>query len=245
MIVIPAVDLKGGKCVRLFQGRMDRETVFSDAPEEMAALWEKKGGRLIHVVDLDGAVRRSPQNVEAVKAIVSRVSVPVQLGGGIRDLETIEFYLDLGVKRVILGTAAQERPDLLKEACTRFPGAVVAGIDAWENRVSVDGWTKETQDSPFDLARKMADAGVAAIIYTDISRDGMRTGPNLENTRTMCRTVSVPIICAGGVASLQDIQDLLDLNEPNLWGVITGRAIYEGTLDLEEAVRLTEGTFGE
>jgi len=234
--VIPAVDLKQGRCVRLFQGNMDRETVFSDKPEEMAALWQSKGAQYIHVVDLDGAVRRSPQNVKAVRKILDHVNVPVQLGGGIRDIETIRFYLDLGLTRVILGTAAKQNPELVREACSLFPGAVVAGIDARDDRVAVDGWTTETAESPYDLAKKLQQDGLAAVIFTDISRDGMRTGPNLESTRKMCRSVDIPVICAGGVATIDHVMALKDLNEPNLWGVITGRAIYEGTLDLAKAI---------
>lgn len=240
MIVIPAIDLKGGRCVRLFQGDMDKETVFSESPDKVASMWQSKGARLIHVVDLDGAVRKSPQNVEAIKTILANVRTPVQLGGGVRDLATIDFYLELGVERIILGTVAQENPDLLKEACSRRQGAIIAGIDARGEKVAVDGWTRETEETPLDLARKMEDAGAAAIIYTDISRDGMRTGPNLENTARMCRAVSIPVICAGGVTTLEDIKNLLWLGEPNLWGAITGRAIYEGTLDLEQAIKLTE-----
>jgi phosphoribosylformimino-5-aminoimidazole carboxamide ribotide isomerase len=241
VVVIPAVDLKGGKCVRLFQGKMDRETVFSDKPEKMAALWQEKGAQLIHVVDLDGAVRRSPQNVKAIRNIVREVDIPVQLGGGIRDMDTIKFYLDLGVDRVILGTAAQKDPELLRQACDRFPHRILAGIDARDEYVAVDGWTEETTHSPYDLAVKVERAGVAAIVFTDISRDGMRTGPNLESIRRMCRRVNISVICAGGVASLKDILDLKDLQEPNLWGVITGRAIYEGTLDLTEALQRAAG----
>ncbi len=241
MIVIPAVDLKGGRCVRLFQGNMDRETVFSDSPEEMAATWEARGAQLIHVVDLDGAVRKSPQNVDAIRNIRAKVHVPVQLGGGIRDLETVAFYVGMGIDRVILGTAALKDPTFLREACAGFPGAVIAGIDARGNRVAVDGWTAETLESPLDVAQRLQDSGVAGIIYTDISRDGMRTGPNLEATARLCRAVSVPVICAGGVTTLKDIEDLLALQLPNLWGVITGRAIYEGTLDLEAAIRMAGG----
>jgi phosphoribosylformimino-5-aminoimidazole carboxamide ribotide isomerase len=237
VVVIPAVDLKGGKCVRLFQGKMDRETVFSDKPEEMAALWQKKGAQIIHVVDLDGAVRRIPQNVEAIQDIVRGVDIPIQLGGGIRDMDTIKFYLDLGVKRVILGTAAQKDPELLQRACDRFPDAVIAGIDARNEYVAVDGWTEETPVSPYELAVKVEKAGVTAIVFTDISRDGMRTGPNLDTTRRMCRTVNISVICAGGVTTIHDIVNLQGLHEPNLWGVITGRAIYEGTLDLTEALQ--------
>jgi phosphoribosylformimino-5-aminoimidazole carboxamide ribotide isomerase len=216
---------------------MDRETAFSDKPEEMAALWQKKGAQLIHVVDLDGAVRKTPQNVDAIRNIVRCVDVPIQLGGGVRDIGTIKFYLNLGVRRIILGTVAQKDPELLQRACEQFPGTVLAGIDACNECVAVEGWTMETSESAYDLAMKVEKAGVAAIVFTDISRDGMRAGPNVEATRRMCQTVSIPVICAGGVTTMDDIVNLLNLREPNLWGVITGRAIYEGTLDLMEAVR--------
>ena len=238
MIVIPAVDIKNGRCVRLFQGRMDKETVFSENPAQMAEQWERCGAERLHVVDLDGAVKESPQNRRAVQEILKAVSMPVQIGGGIRDLHTIESYLNLGLDQVILGTVAQKNPQLLEEACKRFEGKIVAGIDAREDRVAVQGWTETTAVNPYDLARSLESSGVAAIIFTDISRDGMRSGPNIESTRRMCRTVQLPVICAGGVTSLDDLRELIPLETDGLTGVITGRAIYEGTLDLSEAVAL-------
>ncbi|MBI4775285.1 MAG: 1-(5-phosphoribosyl)-5-[(5-phosphoribosylamino)methylideneamino]imidazole-4-carboxamide isomerase [Deltaproteobacteria bacterium] len=238
MIVIPAVDIKNGKCVRLFQGRMDRETVFSENPAQMAERWQRCGAERLHVVDLDGAVKESPQNRRAIQEILKAVSIPVQIGGGIRDLHSIESYLDLGLDRVILGTVAQQNPQLLEEACRRFEGKIVAGIDARNDRVAVQGWTETTAVNPFDLARSLAASGVAAIIFTDIGRDGMRSGPNIESTRRMCRTVQLPVICAGGIRSLDDVRELMPLEMEGLAGVITGRAIYEGTLDLSEALAL-------
>jgi len=238
LIVIPAVDIKNGKCVRLFQGRMDKETVFSENPAQMAERWERCGAERLHVVDLDGAVKESPQNRRAIQEILKSVSMPVQIGGGIRDLQTIDSYLNLGLDRVILGTVAQQNPQLLAEACKRFEGKIVAGIDARDDHVAVQGWTETTAVNPFDLARNLEASGVAAIIFTDISRDGMRSGPNIDSTRQMCRTVGLPVICAGGIRSLDDIRELIPLEAEGLAGVITGRAIYEGTLDLSEAVAL-------
>jgi phosphoribosylformimino-5-aminoimidazole carboxamide ribotide isomerase len=217
---------------------MDRETVFSDNPAQMAEQWERRGAERLHVVDLDGAVRQSPQNKRAVQEILKTVSMPVQIGGGIRDLQTIEAYLELGLDQVILGTVAQKDPRMLEEACKRFEGRIVAGIDARDDQVAVQGWTETTAVSPFDLARNLESSGVAAVIFTDISRDGMRSGPNIESTRRMCRTVRMPVICAGGITTLNDLRELIPLEADGLAGVITGRAIYEGTLDLSEAVAL-------
>ena len=246
MLLIPAIDLKNGQCVRLRQGDMNEYTVFSDDPVAMAGRWVEAGTRRLHIVDLNGAFAGKPQNADVIHEIASTYpDIEIQIGGGIRDEETIVAYLDAGVHHVIIGTKAVTDPHFINEICVEFPNRIIVGLDAKDGKVAVDGWSKVSRHDVIDMAQRFEDDGVEAIVYTDISRDGMRTGPNLENTRTMCRTVSVPIICAGGVASLQDIQYLLDLNEPNLWGVITGRAIYEGTLDLEEAVRLTEGTFGE
>lgn len=245
MIVIPAVDIKNGKCVRLFQGRMDSETVFSENPAQMAERWERCGAERLHVVDLDGAVKESPQNRSAIQEILKAVSIPVQIGGGIRDLHTIESYLNLGLDQVILGTVAQQNPQLLEEACRRFEGKIVAGIDARDDRVAVQGWTETTADNPFDLARSLEASGVAAIIFTDISRDGMRSGPNIESTRMMCRTVQLPVICAGGIRSLDDLRELVPLETEGLAAVITGRAIYEGTLDLSEALALVRSRRSE
>ncbi len=244
MIIIPAVDIKNGKCVRLFQGDFGKETVFSDRPADMAIRWEREGAGRLHVVDLDGAVGRSPQNRSAVEDILKSISIPVQLGGGVRELSTIEAYLDLGINQVILGTAAQQNPALLKDACARFPGRIVAGIDARNGKVAVQGWTETTGDDPYELAARMEQAGAAAVIFTDINRDGMRTGPNIESTLRMCRTVKIPVICAGGVTRLDDIKALLPLASEGLAGAITGRAIYEGTLNLAEAAALLRGESG-
>ncbi len=239
MIVIPAIDLKNGRCVRLIQGDMDRETVYSDNPPEMALHWQQLGAELLHVVDLDGAVEGVPRNLELVGRIVRELAIPVEVGGGIRTLDTMASYLKAGVSRVVLGTKAAEDPAFLAEACRQFPGQVVAGIDARDGYVAVKGWTETTSRRAADLALEMADAGVCTIIFTDIQRDGMQTGPNIESTRALAEAVSVPVIASGGVSSLSDVRAVLEIERFGVSGVITGRAIYAGTLDLREAIALT------
>ncbi|MEZ4526402.1 MAG: 1-(5-phosphoribosyl)-5-[(5-phosphoribosylamino)methylideneamino]imidazole-4-carboxamide isomerase [Desulfobacterales bacterium] len=236
MIIIPAIDLKQGKCVRLLQGRMDAETVFSDDPAAMAARWAGDGAELIHVVDLDGAVRKTPQNLVSIKKILETVNIPLQIGGGIREAETIRMYLDMGLDRVIIGTEAVRNPQLVKDACKAFPGRIVVGIDARSGMVAIEGWTQTTKTPATDLARRFEDSGVAAINFTDISRDGMQTGPNIEETRKLAEAVSIPVIASGGVSSLSDIRNLLPLEAVGVTGVITGRALYSGTLNLREAI---------
>jgi phosphoribosylformimino-5-aminoimidazole carboxamide ribotide isomerase len=241
MIVIPAVDIKNGRCVRLSQGRMDAETVFSDDPAAMAAKWEAAGARMLHVIDLDGAVEKAPRNRQAIERILHRVTVPVQLGGGIRSEDTIQFYLDLGVDRVILGTGALQQPQMVAEACRRHPGRIVVGIDARNGFVAIEGWTETTPVRAVDLATRFEDCGVAAINFTDIHRDGMQTGPNIEETRRMAEAVNIPVIASGGVSTIEDIRSLLPLEAIGVAGVITGRALYSGSLDLSEAIRVAEG----
>jgi len=236
MIIIPAVDIKDGKCVRLLQGRMDAETVFSDDPSEMALRWARDGAGMIHLVDLDGAVEKTPRNLPQIKTIVETVGVPVQVGGGIRDIMTIEMYLGLGVERVIIGTEAVRNPGLVRKACKLFPGKVVVGIDARNGCVAVEGWTETTKTQAIDLARRFEDSGVAAINFTDIHRDGMRTGPNIEETRRLAESVSIPVVASGGVSTIFDINNLMPLEASGVTGVITGRALYEGTLNLKEAI---------
>lgn len=236
MIIIPAIDLKNGKCVRLLQGRMDEETVFSDDPAAMAIRWERQGASLIHLVDLDGAVEKEPRNLPAIQSIIRSCSVPVQIGGGIRNLDTIRMYIDLGVSRVIIGTEAIRNPQLIFTACQAFPDQIVVGIDSRNGKVAIEGWTETTTVTSIELARQFEAAGVAAINFTDIHRDGMHSGPNIEETRRLAEAVSIPIIASGGVSSLQDIKNLLPLATVGVTGVITGRAIYEGTLDLREAI---------
>jgi phosphoribosylformimino-5-aminoimidazole carboxamide ribotide isomerase len=240
MIVIPAIDLKEGKCVRLEQGLMEKDTVYSDNPAEMARHWQDEGGELLHLVDLDGAFAGVPKNREAIQAIVAAVDIPTELGGGIRDLETIEAYLSLGIDRVILGTVAKENPALVGEACRRFPGRIVVGIDAKGGLVAVRGWAEMTAKKAIDLAQEMEGLGVTAIIYTDIARDGMMQGPNLEATAALAEALSIPVIASGGVSSLDDIRNLLKIEASGIEGVITGKAIYTGALNLREAVALTK-----
>ncbi len=240
MIILPAIDLKNGQCVRLEQGLMEKDTVYSDDPAAMARHWQDEGGEFLHLVDLDGAFAGVPKNREAIEAIVAAVDIPTELGGGIRDLKTIEAYLKLGVDRVILGTVAKENPQLVAEACRRFPGQIVVGIDARNGLVAVRGWAEVTEKKAIDLAREMEGFGVTAIIYTDIARDGMMQGPNLEATAALAEAISIPVIASGGVSSLDDIRNLLQIEASGVEGVITGKAIYSGALNLREAVELTK-----
>ncbi len=244
MIVIPAIDIKNGRCVRLEQGRMDRETVFGDDPAAMARRWQSQGASLIHLVDLDGAVSKTPRNRTAVAAIVAAVDVPLQLGGGIRDMKTIEMYFELGVRRIVIGTEAIRSPELVRDAGRRFPERMVVGIDARKGRVAIEGWTETTQTTAIDLARRFEDCGVAAINFTDIHRDGMQTGPNIEATAELAEAVSIPVVASGGVSSLDDIRNLKPLEALGVEGVITGRALYSGTLDLSAALTVARGDVG-
>ncbi len=237
MILYPAIDLKDGNCVRLYKGEMSQATVFSDDPAAQARAFQDAGCEWLHLVDLNGAFAGAPVNGEAVEAILSAISVPAQLGGGIRDMATIERWLDKGLARVILGTVAVENPDLVCEAARRFPGAVAVGIDARGGRVATKGWAEETDVEVTDLARRFEDAGVAAIIYTDIDRDGAMQGPNVAATAALARAVSIPVIASGGVSSLDDLIALRDCGAP-LNGAISGRALYDGAIDLGEALRV-------
>ncbi len=241
MIVIPAIDLKEGKCVRLEQGLMEKDTVFNDNPGAQAKVWQDAGAELLHIVDLDGAFAGEPKNRPAIESIVKALSIPTQLGGGIRDLKTIEAYLDLGIDRVIIGTAAQRNPELVEEACRRFPGRIVVGIDAKNGMVAVQGWAEVTGVTAIDLAKKFEGFGVSAIIYTDISRDGMMGGPNIEATCALAESMSIPVIASGGVSTLQDIRNLMAVEKSGVTGVITGKAIYTGAINLAEAIALTKG----
>lgn len=238
MLVIPAIDLKGGKCVRLLQGRAEDETVYSDDPAATARRWRDLGAELIHIVDLDGAFTGQQKNIEAIKAIRKAADIPLELGGGIRDLERIAMLVDLGIDRVILGTVAAEKPELVREAAGKYPGRVLVGIDAKDGKVAVKGWTEVTEHDAPGFAREMESLGAAGIIYTDIARDGMLTGPNIEATANIVKSVGIPVIASGGVSSIDDIKDLLGIE--GLWGAITGKAIYSGALDLGEAIELTK-----
>jgi phosphoribosylformimino-5-aminoimidazole carboxamide ribotide isomerase len=239
MIVIPAIDLKEGKCVRLLQGRMEDATVYSEDPGGQAAQFESQGAELIHVVDLDGAFAGESKNLSSIKKILSAVKVPIEVGGGIRNMETIDSLLGLGVNRVVLGTAALEVPELLTLACKKYPGRIVAGIDAKDGKVAVRGWGEVSSVTVDELAKRMEDAGVRAIIYTDISRDGMMTGHNIEATKRLAGQVSTPIIASGGVKDISDIKALIKIESLGVEGVITGKAVYSGALDLKEAIVLT------
>lgn len=233
MLLIPAIDLKDGQCVRLRQGEMDDATVFSDDPAAMARHWVEQGARRLHLVDLNGAFAGKPRNAEAISAILDAVGddLPVQLGGGIRDLDTIEAYLDSGLSYVIIGTAAVKNPGLLRDACTAFPGHVIVGLDAKDGKVATDGWSKMTGHDVVDLARKFEDYGVESVIYTDIGRDGMLSGVNIEATVRLAQALRIPVIASGGLAAMTDIDALCAVEEEGIMGAITGRAIYEGTLD--------------
>lgn len=240
MIVIPAIDLKDGQCVRLEQGLMERDTVFCDSPAEQALIWQNQGAELLHLVDLNGAFAGEPKNRSSIEEIVRSVSIPTQLGGGIRDIQTIEAYLALGINRVILGTAAQRNPELVKEACRLFPGRIVVGIDAKDGLVAVQGWAEVTDISARELAKAFEGFGVAAVIYTDISRDGMLIGPNIDATRALAEAVAIPIIASGGVSKMADIEALMAIEESGVVGVITGKAIYTGAIRLADAIALTK-----
>jgi phosphoribosylformimino-5-aminoimidazole carboxamide ribotide isomerase len=240
MILFPAIDLKGGKCVRLLRGEMSAATTFNDDPADQARKFEASGCRWIHVVDLDGAFAGAPVNAPAVRAILKAVTVPVQLGGGIRDAAGIAAWLDAGVARVILGTIALRDPDLVKRACRDWPARIVVGIDARDGRVAVEGWAETSDVLAVDLARKFADAGVAAIVYTDIERDGAMGGPNVEATATLAKACGIPVIASGGVSSLEDLKALKARASDGIVGVISGRALYDGRIDLGAAVKLLE-----
>lgn len=238
MILFPAIDLKDGACVRLLRGEMDKATVFGTDPGAQARTFADAGCAWIHVVDLNGAFAGRPVNAAAVEAILAAVDVPVQLGGGIRDLATVGMWLDKGVRRVILGTVALRDPDLVKEACRLHPGRIAVGIDARGGYVAVEGWAETSSITALDLALKFEDAGVAAIIYTDIERDGALAGPNVEATAALARRIRTPVIASGGVSSLDDLRALKAVADSGIAGVISGRALYDGRIDLREALRV-------
>ena len=240
MIVIPAIDLKEGRCVRLLQGRMEDATVYSEDPAGTAKHFESLGAELIHVVDLEGAFAGRQKNLSSIKDILSAVKIPIEVGGGIRNMDTIDLLLGLGVSRVVLGTAALEVPGLLMLACKKYPGRIIAGIDANGGKVAVRGWGEVSDVTAEDLARRMEDAGVRAIIYTDISRDGMMTGHNVAATKRLAELVSTPVIASGGVKDLSDIKALMEIEKLGVEGVITGKAVYSGALDLKEAIAITK-----
>jgi phosphoribosylformimino-5-aminoimidazole carboxamide ribotide isomerase len=241
LLVIPAIDLKDGKCVRLRQGRMDDVTVFSDDPLETARRWVDAGARRLHIVDLNGARSGAPVNADAIESIVSAFpELPIQVGGGIRDEDTIETYVAMGVRYVILGTKAVNAPHFVSDVCAEFPGHIIVGLDARDGRVAIDGWSKLSGHDVVDLAKKFQDMGVEAIIYTDIGRDGMMTGVNVEATVKLANAISIPVIASGGITNLDDIQRLCEAADAGIVGAITGRAIYEGTLDFAAAQKLAD-----
>jgi len=243
VLLIPAIDLKDGRCVRLRQGRMDEETVFSDDPLEMAGRWVDAGARRLHLVDLNGAFAGKPVNGDAIRAITTAFpSLPVQVGGGIRDEETIAAYLDAGVRFCILGTQAVREPAFVGRACRAFPNRILVGLDARDGQVAIQGWAELTDHRVEDLAGRFADDGVAAIVYTDIGRDGMLSGPNLAATAALAEAISIPVIASGGITSLEDVRALAEAAcKGNILGAITGRAIYEGTLDFAAGQALADG----
>ena len=241
MLVIPAIDLKDGKCVRLRQGRMEDDTVFSDDPLAVAERWVQAGARRLHIVDLNGAFAGKPMNAAIIREIVRAYpDLPVQVGGGIRDDDTIQGYLDAGVRYVILGTKAINTPHFVGDVCREFPGHIMVGLDAKNGKVAIDGWSKLSHHDVVDIAQRFEKDGVEAIIYTDISRDGMMGGVNIEATATLARAISIPVIASGGISRLEDITALCQVAEEGIIGVITGRALYEGTLDLAAAQKLAD-----
>ncbi len=238
MIFFPAIDVKQGQCVRLVQGDMGKATVFNDDPAAQARAFADAGAQWLHIVDLDGAVEGKPINDAAIAAVVRAVDIPVQLGGGIRDMATIDFWLDCDVERVILGTAAVNNPALVKDACRRHPGRIAVGVDARDGQVAVEGWTKQSEIEAVELARHLQDSGIAAIVYTDIARDGAMQGPNVVATVSFAEAVSVPVIASGGVSSMADLAALKEVGDGLLHGVISGRALYDGRIDVAAAVAL-------
>ncbi|HYQ72868.1 MAG TPA: 1-(5-phosphoribosyl)-5-[(5-phosphoribosylamino)methylideneamino]imidazole-4-carboxamide isomerase [Gammaproteobacteria bacterium] len=241
MLLIPAIDLKGGRCVRLRQGRMEDETVFGDDPVEVARRWVDAGARRLHMVDLDGAFAGKPVNAGAVKSVAEAFpELPIQVGGGIRDEETVQVYLDAGVQFVIIGTKAVSASHFVNDLCVEFPGHIIVGLDARDGKVAIDGWSKLSHHSVIDMAQRFEQDGVEAIVFTDIGRDGMMSGVNVESTVELAKAITIPVIASGGITSMDDIRALCDVADEGIIGAITGRAIYEGTLDLAEAQKLAD-----
>ena len=239
MLIIPAIDIKNRKCVRLSQGKMDKETIYSDDPLEFADKWVREGAKRIHIVDLDGAIEGKPINIDVIRTVAkSYPDVPLQVGGGVRDEDTIQTYLDAGVSYVIIGTRAITTPHFVSDVCSEFPGHIIVGLDAKNGRLATDGWSKLSNHDANDMAKRFENDGVAAIIFTDISRDGMLNSLNIDATLNLCRGINTPVIASGGVTNLDDISNLCKVSEEGILGVITGRAIYEGTLDFAEAQNL-------
>lgn len=242
MLLIPAIDLKDGRCVRLRQGNMDQETVFSDDPLAMAERWVDAGSRRIHIVDLDGAVKGFPVNADIIGRIAETFpDIEIQVGGGIREFEAIQTYLDVGVDYVIIGTQAVRAPHFVDDACLEFPGHIIVGLDAREGKVAIEGWSKLSKHDAVDMAQRFEAAGVEALVFTDIGRDGMMRGVNTGATRELARSVTIPVIASGGVSNMDDVRDLCEAARDGVSGAIVGRALYEGKLDLREAQKLANG----
>ena len=239
MIIIPAIDLKDGRCVRLAQGDFSRITVYSDDPVGIAKKWQENGAERIHVVDLDGSRSGSPRNMDVIRDIVAEVGLPIEVGGGIRDMKTIETYIGMGVSWVILGTMALRDKGFVRKACNAYKGEIILGIDANEGKVSIQGWTEQTSESAVDIAKGYEGYGLAAIIYTDIKRDGMETGVNMEATGELAQSVDIPVIASGGVSSMEDIRRLREIEKFGVIGVIIGKALYSGAVSLKEAISLS------
>jgi len=245
MLLIPAIDLKDGKCVRLRQGRMEDETIFGDDPVAVAERWVEAGARRLHMVDLNGAFAGKPVNAAAVRAVAEAFpDLPIQVGGGIRDEETVQAYLDAGVQFAIIGTAAVSAPHFVNDLCAEFPGHIIVGLDAKDGKVAIDGWSKLSHHPVIDMAQRFENDGVEAIVFTDIGRDGMMSGVNIESTVELAQAIRIPVIASGGITNMDDIQTLCGVADEGIVGAITGRAIYEGTLDLAEAQKLADSLCG-
>ena len=245
MLLIPAIDLKDGKCVRLRQGRMEDETVFGDDPVAVAERWVEAGARRLHMVDLNGAFAGKPVNAAAIRAVAGAFpDLPIQVGGGIRDEETVQAYLDAGVQFTIIGTAAVSAPHFVNDLCAEFPGHIIVGLDAKDGKVAIDGWSKLSHHPVIDMAQRFENDGVEAIVFTDIGRDGMMSGVNIESTVELAQAIRIPVIASGGITNIDDIQTLCSVADEGIMGAITGRAIYEGTLDLAEAQQLADSLCG-
>lgn len=236
MVIIPAIDLKNGQCVRLVQGDFRRVTVYSENPVEIARLWQEHGAERIHIVDLDGSLAGAPRNRDVIRNIVNAVGAPVQVGGGVRDMRTIETYIEMGVEWVILGTMALKDRNFIKEACNHFRNRVILGIDANAGKIAIQGWTEQTSASAVEMAKSYEGYGLAAIIYTDIARDGMETGVNTEATKALAEAVDIPVIASGGVSGMSDIERILEIETSGVTGVIIGKALYTGAISLKDAI---------